>query len=180
MTDEHKEARTDMTAWTTRLEDGPDDRRAIREINLAAFPTALEADLVDALRADAGAWLPWGSWIAEGAGGPTGYALLTRCHVDGVPALALGPCAVPPGHQRTGAGSAAIRAALDAARSGGENLVLVLGHAGYYPRFGFTPASGYGIRAPFEVPDENMMALALDPGRPVPAGTIRYAAPFGV
>ncbi|GLY68514.1 GNAT family N-acetyltransferase [Amycolatopsis taiwanensis] len=167
--------------FSTRLETGHEDRRAIREINLAAFPTALEADLVDALREDPGAWLPWGSWIAESPDGTaTGFALLTRCHVDDVPALALGPCAVPPEQQSMGAGSAAIRAALDAARTAGEKLVLVLGHAAYYPRFGFTPASRYGIRPPFEVPDENMMALAFDPDRPIPAGTIRYAAPFGV
>ncbi len=176
-----KESHAGMTTWTTRLETGHHDRHAIREINLAAFPTALEADLVDALRQDPDAWLPWGSWIAESPDGTaTGFALLTRCHVDGVPALALGPCAVPPEHQSMGAGSAAIRAALDAARSAGENLVLVLGHASYYPRFGFTPASRHGIRPPFEVPEENMMALTFDPARPIPTGTIRYAAPFGV
>ncbi|MFC5182313.1 GNAT family N-acetyltransferase [Actinomadura harenae] len=170
-----------MTTWTTRPETDDHDRRAIREINLAAFPTPLEADLVDALRQDPGAWLPWGSWIAEDPEGTaTGFALLTRCHVDGAPALALGPCAVPLEHQRTGAGSAAVRAALEAAREAGENLVLVLGHAPYYPRFGFVPASRYGIRPPFEVPDENMMALSLDPSRPVPSGTIRYAKAFGV
>ena len=67
-----------------------------------------------------------------------------------------------------------------AAREQGENLVLVLGHAEYYPRFGFTPASGFGIRPPFEVEDKYMMALALDPARPVPTGTIRYPAAFGV
>ncbi|MBB5939664.1 hypothetical protein [Streptomyces zagrosensis] len=33
--------------WITRVESGAADRAAIREINLAAFPTALEADLVD-------------------------------------------------------------------------------------------------------------------------------------
>ena len=168
------------TMWTPRPETGPEDRCAIRDINLAAFPTPVEADLVDALREDPDAWLPWSSWVAEGPDGtPTGFALLTRCHVGDVPALALGPCAVPPGHQGAGAGSTVIRAALDAAREAGENLVVVLGHASYYPRFGFTPASGYGIHPPFEAPDENMMALALDPARPAPTGTIRYAAPFG-
>ena len=50
----------------------------------------------------------------------------------------------------------------------------------YYPRFGFTLASGYGIRPPFDVPDEAMMALALDDTRAVPRGTIRYPGPFGV
>lgn len=47
-------------------------------------------------------------------------------------------------------------------------------------RFGFVPASRYGIRAGFEVPDEAMMALVLDGSVPVPAGMIRYPAAFGV
>ncbi|WP_246645339.1 GNAT family N-acetyltransferase [Nonomuraea ceibae] len=168
------------TSWITRPETTADLAR-IREVNLAAFPSAHEADLVEALRADPEAWLPGLSWVAETADGElAGFALLTRCHVDGEPALTLGPCAVSPEHQRTGAGSAAIEGALRAAREQGENLVLVLGHAEYYPRFGFTPASGFGIRPPFEVEDKYMMALALDPARPVPTGTIRYPAAFGV
>jgi predicted N-acetyltransferase YhbS/SAM-dependent methyltransferase len=175
------DANTPMTtAWTTRSETTA-DLAEIRTVNLAAFPTALEADLVEALRADPEAWIPGLSWVAEAPDGTiAGYALLTRCHVDGAPALALGPCAVRPEYQRHGAGSAAIRAALDAARALGENLVLVLGHAEYYPRFGFGPASGHAIRPPFDVEDKYMMALALDPARPVPAGTIRYPAAFGV
>ncbi|MEU8380496.1 N-acetyltransferase [Streptosporangium sp. NPDC048865] len=167
-------------AWVTRAETGA-DLAAIRAVNLAAFPTPEEADLVDALRADPAAWIPGLSWIAQAPDGTVaGFALLTRCHVGDAPALALAPCAVLPEHQRRGAGSAAIRAALRAARERGENLVLVLGHAGYYPRFGFVPASGHAVRAPFDVPDEHMMALVLDPALPVPAGTIRYPAAFGV
>ncbi|MFI0877832.1 GNAT family N-acetyltransferase [Streptomyces parvus] len=169
-----------MTIWTARPE-AADDITAIRDINLAAFPTSGEADLVDALRTDPKAWIDGLSLVAEGSDGTlAGHALLTRCHVDGAPALALAPCAVRPSAQRTGAGSAAIRAALDAARSLGENLVLVLGHPEYYPRFGFTPASRFGIRAPFDVPDEAMMAMALDGTRPVPTGTVQYPAAFGV
>lgn len=171
---------TSMTTWTARPET-TDDITAIRDINLAAFPTSEEADLIDALRTDPQAWIDGLSLVTEGSDGTlAGHALLTRCHVDGAPALALAPCAVRPSAQRTGAGSAAIRAALDAARSLGENLVLVLGHPEYYPRFGFTPASRFGIRAPFDVPDEAMMAMALDDTRPVPTGTIQYPAAFGV
>jgi putative acetyltransferase len=108
------------------------------------------------------------------------HALLTRCHVDGAPALALAPCAVLPRVQRRGAGAAAIHAGLDAARAIGETLVLVLGHPEYYPRFGFTPASGFGIRPGFDVPDDAMMALALQPDAEIPRGTIAYPAAFGV
>ncbi|MGW1836150.1 GNAT family N-acetyltransferase [Streptomyces sp. NPDC002067] len=169
-----------MSTWITRAET-PADIPAIREINLAAFPTPDEAGIVDALRADSSAWLDGLSFVALTPDGmPVGHALLTRCHVEGRPALALAPCAVVPSAQRSGAGSAAIRAALEAARARGENLVLVLGHASYYPRFGFVPASRFGIRPPFEVPDEAMMALTLDPDAPVPSGTIRYPAAFGV
>ena len=167
------------TAWATRPETA-DDVRAIREINLAAFPTAEEADLVEALRSS-DAWIEGLSIVTEDAVGTVvAHALLTRCHVDGAAALALAPCAVLPRVQRTGSGSAAIRAGLEAARAMGENLVLVLGHAEYYPRFGFTPASELGIRPSFDVPDEAMMALALDPDAETPRGTIAYPAPFGV
>ncbi|MEU0297925.1 bifunctional class I SAM-dependent methyltransferase/N-acetyltransferase [Streptomyces sp. NPDC006175] len=169
-----------MTTWTARTETAA-DVPAVRDILLAAFPTAAEADIIDALRADPKAWIDGLSMVAAAPDStPAGYALLTRCHVDGQPALALAPCAVLPSAQRAGAGSAAIRAALAAARAMGENLVLVLGHADYYPRFGFTPASRFGIRAPFEVPDEAMMAMALDDTRPVPTGTIQYPGAFGV
>ncbi|MFI8997936.1 GNAT family N-acetyltransferase [Streptomyces sp. NPDC053542] len=172
-------------SWRTRPE-APGDTAAVREVNLAAFPLAEEADLVDALRADRDAWLDGLSWVAEAPDGTvTAYALLSRCHIGGQPALALGPCAVLPAYQRRGAGSAAIRAALDAARGRGERLVVVLGHPTYYPRFGFRPASRWNISAPMEVPDEALMALPLDapdtePARPVPAGVIQYAAAFGL
>lgn len=169
-----------MTTWTTRPET-PTDIPAIREINLAAFPSAEEADLIEALRADPAAWIDGLSMVAQAPDGTlVGHALLTRCHVDGEPALALAPCAVLPAQQRTGAGSAAITAALEAAREMGENLVLVLGHVDYYPRFGFTPASRLEVSPPFEVPDDAMMALTLQSGKPAPAGTIQYPAAFGV
>ncbi|HWU05834.1 MAG TPA: N-acetyltransferase, partial [Streptomyces sp.] len=90
------------------------------------------------------------------------------------------PVSTAPGHQRRGAGRAVVRAVLDAARLRGEPLVLVLGHPEYYPAFGFVPASRFGIRPGFEVPDEAMMALVLDGSVPVPTGTIRYPAAFGV
>ncbi|MGE7384655.1 GNAT family N-acetyltransferase [Streptomyces sp. NPDC004126] len=170
----------DGDRWRTRPE-APADAAAVRAVNLAALGTPLEADLVDALRADAEAWLPGLSYVAEGPDGEVAaHALLTRCRVDGVPALALAPVAADPSLQRSGAGSAVVRALLAAAREAGEALVLVLGHPSYYPRFGFTPASRFGIRAPFEVPDEAMMALVLDDSVPVPAGTISYPAPFGI
>ncbi|MFD4295143.1 GNAT family N-acetyltransferase [Rhodococcus sp. NPDC058532] len=166
------------TNWITRAETDA-DIPAIREINLGAFETAEEADLVDALRVDP-AWIADLSILSAGPDGkPVGYALLTRCHVDDTPALCLGPCAVRPEYQKTGAGSAAIRAALEAAARAGERFVIVLGHPAYYPRFGFTRASEYRIQLSIDVPDEALMALSFDSER-LPSGTVRYAAPFGI
>lgn len=166
--------------WHTRAEN-THDITDIHAVVAAAFPTEFEADLVDALRADPEAWIEGLSIVAESADGQVvAHALLTRCQVDGAPALALAPCSVHPDHQRSGAGSAAIRHGLAAARDLGENLVLVLGHPAYYPRFGFTPASGFGVRAPFDAPDDAFLAQALDPERPTPTGLVRYPAAFGV
>ncbi len=169
-----------VARWTVRPEAAA-DTAAVHAVNSAAFPTEAEADLVDALRRDPSAWLPGLSYVAEAADGSlAACALLTRCLVAGVPALALAPVATAPEHQRMGAGQAVVWALLDAARRRGETLVLVLGHPEYYPRFGFVSASRYGIRPGFEVPDEAMMALVLDDSVPVPQGTIEYPAAFGV
>ncbi|OAV59413.1 GNAT family N-acetyltransferase [Enteractinococcus helveticum] len=166
-------------AWITRPETSS-DIPAIHRVHRAAFETAEEAELVAALR-DEPEWIASLSVVATSDDGAiVGHALLTRCYIDEVPALALAPCAVLPSHQRSGAGSAAIRAALNAAEEQGEAFVIVLGHPEYYPRFGFKPASPYGIKLSIEVPDNALMALSLRPDRKLPAGVVRYSAPFGI
>ncbi|GAB3483288.1 hypothetical protein [Amycolatopsis cihanbeyliensis] len=69
---------------------------------------------------------------------------------------------------------------MQAARELGEYFVTVLGHPTCYPRFGFTRASRYGIGLSIDVSDEAMTALTLDADHPLPSGTVRYAAPFGI
>ncbi len=166
--------------WPTRPEK-EEDAAAVHALHAAAFPTKDEARLVDALRRDPGAWLPGLSCVAEAPDGSVAaHALLTRCRVGDAPALALAPVATDPAQQGRGAGTAVIRAVLEAARARGERLVVVLGHPDYYPRFGFVRASAYGIRTSFEVPDEALMALVLDGSDEAPGGTIRYPAAFGV
>ncbi|MFC4493076.1 GNAT family N-acetyltransferase [Streptomyces ovatisporus] len=167
-------------AWPARTE-RREDISAVRRVNLAAFETAAEADLVDALRGDPDAWLPHLSHVALAGDEAVGFALLTRCHIGDAPALALGPCAVLPEYQGRGAGSAAVRSALEAARAAGERAVVVLGHPPYYPRFGFTPCSGFGIAPPpgQEWPDDAFLALSLDGGA-LPRGSVCYAPAFGI
>ncbi|WP_328314807.1 hypothetical protein OG432_34050 [Streptomyces sp. NBC_00442] len=100
---------------------------------VAAFASEEEADLVDALRADARAPIDGLSVVSTDEDGrPVGHALLTRCHVGSVPALCL------------------------------------------------TRATVHGIGLNIDVPDDAVMALALDAGHALPRGTVHYAAPFGI
>ena len=45
-----------------------------------------------------------------------------------------------------------------------DAAVVVLGHPEYYPRFGFLPASRFGLRCEYNVPDETFLAMELEPG----------------
>ncbi|MFE7559340.1 GNAT family N-acetyltransferase [Kitasatospora sp. NPDC057500] len=171
------------SSWRARAE-VPADVPAVRELTLAAFGRPAEADVLDALRADEG-WLDGLSVVVSHAddptGSPVGHVVLTRAFIGDVPALALGPVSVHPDHQRSGAGSAAVRAVLDAARARGERYVILLGYPSYYPRFGFGRASEHGITLTIDAPDDAWMALSLDQERhPLPSGTARWAAAFGI
>lgn len=162
------------------------DAPAIRQLLLQAFPTSAEADLVEALRANKSVWDPGVSYLAvTDEGQVIGQALLTRCWIDSAPALALAPCAVAPEFQGQGVGTAAIEAALNHARQEARTAnypqaVIVLGHADYYPRFGFEKARNWGIRAPFDVPTEAFMVLNLNSEFDLPAGVVRYPSEFGI
>jgi putative acetyltransferase len=130
----------------------PDDRAPVRDVVTAAFGGPAEADLVDALRASS-AWLPGLSLVAEEEGAVVGHVLLTRASVrtaaGDVGLLALAPLAVAPERQRRGIGDALVRAGLEIAAARGERAVVLIGHASYYPRFGFEPAAARGLTSVF-------------------------------
>ncbi len=72
-----------------------------------------------------------------------------------------------------------IRESLKLAKKMDFPSVIVLGHANYYPRFGFKPAGRWGIHAPFDVPDESFMALELREGSlDGVSGTVVYSKAF--
>ncbi|MBY4678424.1 GNAT family N-acetyltransferase [Marinobacterium arenosum] len=155
------------------------DQGAIESILLSAFDGPAEARLVAALRQQVG---PLVSLVAEQEGVAVGHILFSPVTLPGRPSLklmGLAPMAVTPDRQRKGIGSALVRAGLECCAELGVGAVAVLGHAGYYPRFGFVPASQFGIGCEYPVPDEVFMALELQPGYlSEAAGTVRYAAPF--
>jgi putative acetyltransferase len=157
----------------------PDDSAAVREVNLAAFETAIEADLVDALRRQA---RPLVSLVAEAGDLVVGHIMFSPVTLpphDGLTIMGLAPMAVRPSHQRQGIGAALARAGIDECTRMGCDALVVLGHPAYYPRFGFVPASRFGIRCEYDVPDEAFMAIAIAPGAlRGKTGTIRYHAAF--
>jgi len=163
----------------------PADHAAVRAVLAAAFqdPAAphdvpVEVGLVEALRASA-EWLPPLSMVAESDGGQVcGYVLCTRGWVDGRPALGLGPLAVAPARQGRGTGAALMHAVLGAADALEEPLVALLGHTGYYPRFGFRPAHELGITPPVEAWASHFQVRSLYSYEPDLRGVFRYAQPF--
>jgi len=77
--------------------------------------------------------------------------------------ISMAPMAVLPAYQNLGIGGELIRNSFAKARELNYQSVIVMGHEEYYPRFGFKQASEFGIIPPFDVPDENFMALELFP-----------------
>jgi putative acetyltransferase len=160
----------------------PGEADAIRRIHDAAFGGATEGRIVDDLR-DGDAWLPWGSLVAEDAGGIVGHLLMSRAHLeaDGAraqPILVIGPVGVLPDMQGRGIGAALMRAGIADSMARGEALICLLGHADYYARFGFEPARAIGIEAPRPWPDAHWLALRMAAGHPDLRGTVRYPPAF--
>lgn len=141
------------------------DGTEVRRVNRAAFGRDAEADLVESLGRNGKTVL---SLVAEVDDCVVGHILFTRVGIDSPrgsrDGLGLAPVAVRPDLQRRGIGSMLIRAGLHRCRAEGHGAVLVLGHPSYYPRFGFVPASQFGLRWEHDAPDEAFMAMELRAG----------------
>jgi putative acetyltransferase len=153
------------------------DSDAVRMLIARAFGREAEARLVGRLRASGKARL---ALVAEDAGRLIGHVLFSEVSVAAdCPVLALAPLSVLPAFQRLGVGSALVSDGLDRLRGGRISAVLVLGDPRYYSRFGFAPASQFGIECPFPAPPEAFMALELTPGALAgPGGMARYGHEF--
>jgi putative acetyltransferase len=165
------------------------ERRAdfdgLDELLRGAFASEDEAGLVRALR-KAPEYVPALALVSERMAELVGYVMFTTAEVVGrsrnLPVLALAPVAVAVSHQRRGVGKEMVEIGLELAAARGDAAVIVLGQPDYFGRFGFKPASLYGVRAPFaDVSDESFMALELVPGAlEGRIGVVRYAEPFSV
>ncbi len=135
-------------------ETSPGELEDVLRIHKLAFTQDDEAELVDLLLKDDSAQ-PLLSLIALVDGKPAGHVLFTNVKIIGaenVRASILAPLAVSPDYQNKGVGGALIKEGLNRLKKSGTELVFVLGHPGYYPRFGFTPAGTQGYETPHPIP----------------------------
>jgi len=134
-------------------------------VNIRAFDQVQEADIVDRLRENAD-WVL--SLVAVRDEAVVGHILFSPATIEGqhgiLKGTGLAPIAVLPDFQKQGIGSLLVRGGLNRLRKTSCPFVIVLGHPGYYQRFGFASASRFGIQCQWGgVPDEAFMILWLDP-----------------
>lgn len=155
------------------------DHAAIRQVVRHAFGQDDEADLVEQLRADGDALM---ELVAASDIAIQGHILYSPLAIvrDGetLPAAALAPVSVLPAFQSKGLGGELIRAGNARCKELGCVGVIVLGHAEYYPRFGFSASLAESLQAPFSGP--HFMALEIEPGALAAGGKVQYAKAFGV
>ncbi len=160
------------------------DYNTVFQVVTEAFSHAEHSDgneqqLVTLLRSSP-SFIPELSLVAVDEGKVVGHILFTKIAIGEHTELALVPLSVLPAYQRRGIGLALIQEGHRVAKQLGYDYSVVLGSPAYYPRAGYLPASAYGIRAPFEVRDENYMAFKLRDNAPQVRGTVKYDPAFGI
>lgn len=155
------------------------DYPAVYALNASAFESPAEANLVDTLRKQV---RPVVSLVAEDNKEVVGHVMFSPVSLSGHSSLkimGLAPMAVAPAHRNKGVGSALVRAGFERCKELGVGAVVVLGHPGYYVRFGFSPSAHFGIDCEFEAPEEAVMVVELQPDYlHTKSGTIKYHAAF--
>jgi putative acetyltransferase len=157
----------------------PEDVAAIRHVHEQAFGGPGEAHLVELLREASKAAV---LLVAVHDGQIVGHVLFSQVTIDpeqaGLNGVGLAPVGVLPEFQNKGIGSSLVRAGLEACKRAGHDVVVVLGHTDYYPRFGFSQASEYGLGNEYNA-DEHFMALELREGALAQVrGVVKYQPEF--
>ena len=139
----------------------------VMQVEKEAFGYEKEAILVAQLLEDESAE-PIISLLAFKKDEAVGHILFTRATIDGNSAspliYLLAPLAVKPEHQKQGIGGMLINAGLKKLKTIGAEMVFVLGHESYYPKYGFKQDAGsVGYVAPYPIPEEHAGAWMVYP-----------------
>lgn len=159
------------------------DFNEVHDIVKSAFKNAEHTDhnehnLVNKLR-NSDAFIKGLSLVAESDGKIIGHTMITKIKIGKHTSLALAPLAVLPKYHGMGVGRKLILEGHKIAKDLGYSSVIILGDPNYYSCFGYVAASKWGIKAPFEVPDENFMAIELiGNGLKNVSGIVSYAKEF--
>jgi len=140
------------------------DYNQIRKINDLAFGQENEGKMIESLRktSDYNASLSLVAEIKEKiVGHILFYPVKIKNEKEEYTVLSLAPIAVHPEYQSKGIGSKLVKTGLQIAKENNFDIVIVVGHPKYYPRFGFKPAGNWGIKHPFDVPNDVFLALEL-------------------
>ncbi|MDV7137968.1 N-acetyltransferase [Maribacter sp. TH_r10] len=146
------------------------DLERIIEVETLAFGSDIEAKLVSKLLSDKSAE-PIVSLLAFNADEAVGHIFFSRAYFDNAPnqplIYILAPLAVKPTFQRKGIGGILIKKGLEILKEKNAELVFVLGHKKYYPKYGFIPDAGkLGFAAPYPIPNKDAdawMVQSLNP-----------------
>ncbi|GJD42199.1 N-acetyltransferase Eis [Methylobacterium cerastii] len=140
----------------------PDDHHAIERLHARAFGPGRYARTAFRLRegathrADLSVTASVGSFLV-------GSVRMAPVTAGGGGFLALGPLAVDPSFSGRGVGTSLMRASLTAAAEAGESLVILVGDAPFYARFGFRPVPAGQLVLPGPVDPARFLALELKP-----------------
>jgi len=157
-----------------------EDITAIRHVNNKAFGQKDEAELIDKLRNRGVLTISLVAIMNRQVVGHIAFSPVTvESESSNWQAIALAPMAVMPEYQRKGIGSQLVRAGLNECQRLDHQIVVLVGHPDYYPRFGFVPAKHKSINCEFEVPEEAWMLLELHEGALAGRkGTVRFQPEF--
>jgi putative acetyltransferase len=138
-------------------EERASDFQQIAEINNQAFNRDVEGKLVELLRkADCEII----SLVAEVNKQIVGHIMFSPVEIENkTEGMILAPIAVLPEFQKKGIGAKLIKKGAEEVKSKNYSIIILFGHPEYYPKFGFAPASRYGLKSKIEAPDEVFMAL---------------------
>lgn len=165
-------------------QENKNDYEEVYNVVKYAFETAEhsdgnEQDLVVELR-KSNNFIPELSLVAIKDNKIVGYILFTKIKLGEYEELALAPLGILPKYQKQGIGSKLIKQGHDIAKKMGYHYSIVLGSEKYYSKFGYIPAIEYEIKAPFEVPSKNFMAIKLNDTDKKINGIVEYAKEFGI